>query len=65
MTFHPRIAIVTASDSGIGRATAVPLAASGLAEKKSLTCPSQGRLVRGVLLHGRLAQAGICLRFRG
>jgi NAD(P)-dependent dehydrogenase (short-subunit alcohol dehydrogenase family) len=30
MTFQPRHAIVTASDSGIGRATAVALAASGL-----------------------------------
>jgi NAD(P)-dependent dehydrogenase (short-subunit alcohol dehydrogenase family) len=30
MTFQPRRAIVTASDSGIGRATAVALAASGL-----------------------------------
>jgi NAD(P)-dependent dehydrogenase (short-subunit alcohol dehydrogenase family) len=30
MTFQPRQAIVTASDSGIGRATAVALAASGL-----------------------------------
>ncbi len=30
MTFQPRHAIVTASDSGIGRATAVTLAASGL-----------------------------------
>jgi hypothetical protein len=30
MTFQPRRAIVTASDSGIGRATAVALAASGM-----------------------------------
>jgi NAD(P)-dependent dehydrogenase (short-subunit alcohol dehydrogenase family) len=30
MTFQPRAAIVTASDSGIGRATAVALAASGM-----------------------------------
>ncbi len=30
MTFHPRRAIVTASDSGIGRATAVALAGAGL-----------------------------------
>jgi NAD(P)-dependent dehydrogenase (short-subunit alcohol dehydrogenase family) len=30
MTFQARQAIVTASDSGIGRATAVALAASGL-----------------------------------
>jgi NAD(P)-dependent dehydrogenase (short-subunit alcohol dehydrogenase family) len=30
MTFQPRTAIVTASDSGIGRATAVALAAAGL-----------------------------------
>ena len=30
MTFQPRHAVVTASDSGIGRATAVALAASGL-----------------------------------
>src|SRR5437762_8824208 len=30
MTFAPRRAIVTASDSGIGRATAVALAASGM-----------------------------------
>lgn len=32
MTFQPRHAIVTASDSGIGRASAVALAASGLDE---------------------------------
>jgi NAD(P)-dependent dehydrogenase (short-subunit alcohol dehydrogenase family) len=30
MTFQPRRAIVTASDSGIGRATAVALAKSGM-----------------------------------
>lgn len=30
MNFHPQYAIVTASDSGIGRATAVALAASGM-----------------------------------
>jgi NAD(P)-dependent dehydrogenase (short-subunit alcohol dehydrogenase family) len=30
MTFSPTIAIVTASDSGIGRATAVALAEAGL-----------------------------------
>jgi hypothetical protein len=30
MTFHPRRAIVTASDSGIGRATAVALARAGM-----------------------------------
>jgi len=30
MTFHPRRAIVTAADSGIGRATAVALAHAGM-----------------------------------
>ena len=60
MTFQPRRAIVTASDSGIGRATAVALAAAGLDVGVTWHSDEAGAQetaaeVRGAPSHGGLA----------
>jgi NAD(P)-dependent dehydrogenase (short-subunit alcohol dehydrogenase family) len=57
MTFSPRTAIVTAADSGIGRATAVALAAAGMDVGITWHTDSEGaeRTAGEVRSHGRRA----------